>query len=81
MDANFTNGASVARAYANEDASDTELLAVFQYETDAIAFARSKLADDAARKWTGGFYVVSNHYSAKVQIFRHQTPKAGVPAS
>lgn len=81
MEARFTNGASVARAYANEDATDTELLAVFQYETDAIAFARSRLADDASRKWTGGFYVVSNHYSAQIKIFRHEAPKAEVPAS
>lgn len=67
MEARFTNGASVSRAW--RDAEEAELLAVFQYEGDAIDFARAKLAEDAGRDFKSD-YIVNNCYSGKATILR-----------
>jgi hypothetical protein len=63
MDAKFVNGATVTRVWSDEA---TELLAAFQYDTDAITFAKMKASDDSRPDSVR--YHVYNHYTAKTTI-------------
>lgn len=69
MDVSFINGATVNRCYADDG---TELLAHFQYESDAIEFAKMKLAEYAPHKLINSFYVVHNTYNGKMTMVRHK---------
>ena len=69
MDLRFINGSSVNRCWGDES---TELVAGFQYENDAIQFAKSKLAEDVARKWLESFYVVHDTCNGKMTVIRHK---------
>jgi hypothetical protein len=69
MEIRFTNGAVVNRMYGN--GTEGELIAAFQYESDAEAFAQAKLDDDARRKWFECHYLVCNTYDGKIKAFRH----------
>lgn len=66
MQDRLPNGASVSRLFSD---NKTELLAIFQYQTDAEAFAKSRLADDTAREWKGSTYIVACTYSGRIQAF------------
>jgi hypothetical protein len=74
MEARFTNGASVNRSFGDQESA--ELLAVFQYSSDAEEYARRKLAEDAERKWLGSRYIVTDHHSACVKVIQHKPEKA-----
>lgn len=67
MEARFVNGATVTRVWSNEA---TELLGAFQYETDAIAFAKLK-AEDETRPDTVRYFVYC-HNKAKTTIIAKQ---------
>lgn len=64
MRAEFNNGTSVSRIW--RDAEEAELLAIFQYETDALSFATARHAEgnDKAE------YVVACSYGGKVKVIR-----------
>lgn len=72
MGACFTNGVTVSRAYS--DTQEAELVAVFQYETDALDFAKARVDRE---KDSSADYIISNHYSGKITILRGA--KAGSP--
>ena len=55
MEARFPNGSSVSRMWG--DREEGELIGAFQYELDAIAFARAKIAEDAEQKFTNRYVV------------------------
>jgi hypothetical protein len=69
MEARFINGATCNRVWGD---TSSELLGAFQYETDAVKFAESKLAEDAERKWTDSMYVVTCTLTGKLTIVRHK---------
>lgn len=73
MELRINNGATVSRVYGD---SSAELLAGFQYQGDAVDFARAKLAEDAAREFTDSHYIVSNHYDGTLTIVRHEKKAA-----
>ena len=73
MELRLTNGATVTRVHGKKVA---ELLAGFQYESDAIAFAKTKLVEDAGRQWFDSWYVVTNHYNGHVEIVAHPEKEA-----
>ena len=68
MEVKFSNGASVCRIWSDDK---PELLAAFQYETDAINFAKMRLAEDRGARLSN-WYVVSNHYSGALTIIRQK---------
>lgn len=69
MEARITNAISVNRVWG--DSEESELLAVFQYERDAEAFARWRIEDDANHGYgTSSFYVCSCGFSGKIKLFR-----------
>lgn len=71
MEVRFTNGCSVNRVWSD---AGTELIAVFQYEQNAVAFAKTQAADET--RPDGVFYVVSNHYNGKITVVRRPMPAA-----
>lgn len=73
MEARFVNGSFVSRVWGDDS---TELLAAFQYDSDAISFAEGKVAEDAKRAFANSFYVVSNTYSGKITVLLAKTKKA-----
>jgi hypothetical protein len=74
----FNNGATVSRMYGSN--SETELIAVFLWEQDAKDFAQSLLAKDVARNWFDSSYVVSDHSSGAIFVFRPQKPEVKAAA-
>jgi hypothetical protein len=72
MEARFTNGYSVNRVWSGgtSDETSSELLAAFQYERDAEAFAMMKVAEDSEKDLDLCGYVISDHYSGKISIMR-----------
>lgn len=73
MEARIINGTSVSRIHPSEDA-EGELLAAFQYDLDAIAFAKAKIAEDARRDWKAD-YVVACSLTGKVRVLRGNAAK------
>ena len=67
MEARFTNGSTVNRVWSD---TSTELIAAFQYQNDAVAFAQLKLSEDIERKIANSHYIVSCTYSGKIEIIR-----------
>lgn len=67
MEARFTNGSTVNRIWGD---AGTELMAAFQYESDAIAFAGAKVAEDAKAGMGPCDYAVHCTYSGKLTIVR-----------
>lgn len=67
MQDRLPNGAAVSRAYPGSMV--TELLALFQYATDAEAFAESRVEFDTEHKQHPCFYVVSCTYSGRIKIY------------
>ena len=76
MDFRITNGASVTRIWTDDN---TEFLAAFQYETDAISFAKARAAEDRGTQMKN-WYIVSSHYSGAVTIVRPQPQTAAEAA-
>lgn len=65
MEAKFINGSTVSRVWGRNE--EAELLAAFQYETDAMDFARSKLTEDQKHDTLRNCsYVVASHCTGKV---------------
>lgn len=60
------NGSSVNRLWSD---NKTELLALFQYQTDAEAFAIAKVAEDEQRGWSDSRYIVTCTYSGCIKVF------------
>ena len=73
MEVKLPNGCSVNRLWG--DHSEGELLAAFQYDTDAVEFAKAKLAEDAKREMFDSFYAIASSYSGKIQVIRHSAAK------
>ena len=69
MEARFVNGSTVNRCWGD---CSTELMAAFQYEMDAIAFAKAKVADDAKHNLGPCDYAVHCTYSGKLTMVRPQ---------
>lgn len=67
MELRIANGAFVHRIYDGTDVP--ELLAGFQYSSDAEGFAQSKVIEDATRDF-GCSYAVTCAYSGRMRIFR-----------
>lgn len=74
----FINGATVNRLY--NDLSDGELLAAFQYASDAVDFAQAKCLEDIKNDWFNSLYAVADLGTGKVFLFRPKKnePKAKV---
>lgn len=64
MEAKFNNGSTVSRLWGKNE--ETELLAAFQYSTDAIEFARRKVDEDADIKRHSCSYIVASHNDGTV---------------
>jgi hypothetical protein len=72
MEVRLTNGATVSRVWS--ESFNTELVAGFQYEQDAMLFAQARAELDVKHKLAGSFYVVTNHYNGAVNIVRPVAP-------
>lgn len=72
MDLKINNGSVVNRVLFNGSA---ELIAGFQYESDAIAFATMKVTEEAERDYRSD-YVVSCTLTGKLTIIKAAPPKA-----
>lgn len=70
MEARFMHGSSVSRVWTD---SHAELLAAFQYHTDAISFAQARLVEDGENKWVAS-YIVCDTQTGAITVIR---PKAG----
>lgn len=55
MELRLNNGTVVHRLWGD---SHPELLGGFQYQSDAEAFARAKLAEDTKNNWTNSYAVI-----------------------
>lgn len=71
MDARFTNGSTVNRIWGD---ANTELMAAFQYERDAIEFATAKVQDDQKHGLGPCDYAVHCTYSGKLTMVRGCLP-------
>lgn len=67
MEIRFNNGSTVNRCWGDES---TELMAAFQYEGDAVAFAKAKIAEDAKHNLGPCDYAVHCTYSGKLTMVR-----------
>jgi hypothetical protein len=65
------NGAYVHRLWSD---STPELLAAFQYSTDAEAFAKAKVEEDKGRDFEAA-YLVTCTYSGAMAVFRREQSK------
>lgn len=74
----FSNGATVSRMYGINE--ETELLAVFRWEHDAKDFVQALIAKDVAREWRDSSYILADHGSGAVSVFRPQRPEAKTAA-
>lgn len=66
MEARFTNGSTVNRVWS--DGESTELIAAFQYEGDAISFAKSRVEEDKKNQFGPCSYAVHCTYSGKLTM-------------
>ncbi|MGM4997800.1 hypothetical protein AB8A05_03980 [Tardiphaga sp. 538_B7_N1_4] len=66
MSYQITNGSTVNRVWVD----GCELMAVFQYEGDAIAFATAKVFEDEKAKFSSCDYAVNCAYSGKMTMIR-----------
>lgn len=72
MRAEFASGSAVSRVYPSGD--DAELIAVFAYQQDAEAFARSRLDEDKKHNLVKCYYIVANGYDGRLTIFKAEAP-------
>lgn len=70
----FTRGAVVNRMWG--DMQEADMLAAFQYTSDAMDFAKMKLAEDAKRDFLSCAYAVADHSNGKLHVFGHSKEKA-----
>lgn len=74
MEPKFVNGSTVSRVWGD---SSSELIAAFQYESNAVEFAKMAATDET--RPTNVFYVVSCHLNGKITIVR--PPEKSLPAA
>ena len=75
MEARFINGSTVNRVWRD---GNTELVAAFQYENDAMLFARMKAEQDMKDELHTR-YAVSCMFSGKLTFVPHEPSKKTAP--
>lgn len=76
MQDRLPNGASVSRLWSN---NKTELLALFQYESDAELFACQRLRDDIRHQLCNSSYLIASTYSGRVVVQTREDLKEPMP--
>lgn len=70
MEAKFTNGAFLHKVWS--DTKSAEVLAAFQYMSDAEDMAELAIVRDQKHQLGSPFYVVTCTYSGRMKVFRHE---------